>query len=66
MSVLDKITIEEAKKIIPDKDIVGSLGKSEPIFRIVSSVGSPSTDDLVDVEIALRQCERTGFFRKQS
>lgn len=64
MKILDKVTIEEAKKIIPDKDGIKKLKKAEPIFRVVANVKPQETDDLVNVEIALRQCERTGFFRK--
>jgi len=66
MNTLRKITIEEAKQIIPDKDkeVIKALNKDELIFRVVSNIKPPTTDDLVNVEIALRQCERTGFFRK--
>lgn len=64
MSTLDRITIEEAKQIIFDKEGVKSLVENEPIFRIVSSIKPQETDNLIDIEIALRQCKRTGFFRK--
>ena len=66
MNTLRKITIEEAKQIIPDKDkeVIKALNKDKLIFRVVSNIKPPTTDDLVNVEIALRQCERTGFFRK--
>ena len=65
MNTLDRITIEEAKQIISDKEGIKVLKKSEPIFRIVSDfIETSETDELVDIEIALRQCERTGFFRK--
>ena len=64
MNTLEKITIKEAKQFIQNKDDINALKENEIIFRVVSNTEPPKTDDLVDVEIALRQCERTGFFRK--
>ena len=64
MTVLDKMTLEEIKQVIPDKEDLKKLKKDEPFFRIVSSpMKAAATDELVDIEIALRKCERTGFFR---
>lgn len=64
MKTLDKLTFEEVKRVIPDREAIKKLKKDEPLFKIVSNdLRSIEIDELVDMEIALRRCERTGFFR---
>ena len=64
MTVLNRMTIEEIRQVVPDEDDIKKLKNDEPFFRAVTKhINTAETDELVDIEIALRRCERTGFFR---
>ena len=64
MKILNKMSVEEIRQFVPDKEDGKKLERDEPFFRIVSdAVHSVETDEAIDIEISLRRCERTGFFR---
>ncbi|TRZ80563.1 hypothetical protein D4R86_04110 [bacterium] len=66
-SNLKEIKIEEAKNIIIDKDILKQVREDrEPIFKVdrVGLQQNETSDSLVELEIALRKCERVGVFKK--
>ena len=60
---LKKISIEKAKDIIQDKEVLKILNKSEePIYELSYQISS-KVDPLVALEISLRRCKRVGVFK---
>ena len=67
MERLQGVTIEEAKDFIPDEDVLRVvINSGEPVLRVSGSVTipKPKDDELVELEVALRECERVGVFKK--
>jgi len=58
---IQKLNEKERLKLIPSYDLKESL--KEPVFMLISHY-TPHPDKLIEVEIALRKCERLGVFRK--
>jgi len=46
-----------------DADICRNLGKEEKVYAIEGKRTELKNDPLLDVEIALRRCERVGVFK---
>ena len=68
MATLEKITKEDAiNQNLLIKEDFKSFGNNEPIFFVDGNhkIDSINQDDnnLLGIEIALRKCERVGFFR---
>ncbi len=64
MKKLKKITAEELKSKIVEKDYNNTVRMRESYY-LVETVKQPENkdvDELVDVEVALRQCKRVGVF----
>ena len=60
---LVKLQPDDAVKIIEDYDLATKIKSSnEPLFKLQNTPSRQKNDDLVDLEIALRNCERTGVF----
>jgi len=62
---LKKISTSEAKDLIPDKEILESVEKdNDPIFKISrpESTKDLLNNQLLEIEIALRKCDRYGVF----
>ncbi len=67
MKNLEQITIEQARNLeMVNKEDVKSLKFGEPIFSISGKVrqAESATNELLELEIALRKCERVGVFRE--
>ena len=64
MKSLNKITLEQVKKFIPDKEAADNLKTNEPIFEVLNTNFTLKDDKLLNVEVALRKCKRVGFFRE--
>lgn len=64
MDILKRVEISEIGEIIPDKDAVKFvIAKDEHVFTSGKSVSQIGKDDpILEIEIALRRCERTGVF----
>jgi len=64
---LKEIKIKKARNIIPDKELVSHIIKTkEPIFEIEKSrLPKKTKNRLLELEIALRRCERVGVFTKK-
>ncbi len=62
MAKLEPITIEKAREMVGLSD-VKALSQNEPIFAIKNMTHNErKQDEVVELEIALRQCERVGTF----
>ncbi|MBU6141838.1 hypothetical protein KGO95_01800 [Patescibacteria group bacterium] len=59
-----KISLDEAKEYM-DNDLLLSLKRGQQGFKVKQFIQENKNDELVDLEIALRQCERVGFFRNE-
>lgn len=62
---LKKITCEEARSVIVDKNVLKLVvNRKEPVFIIKSRISQDKKEPLLEVEVALRKCERVGLFSK--
>jgi len=62
---LKKISIAEAKTLVLDKEALASIEKNnDPIFRINENESAKSlvNNQLLEIEIAFRKCDRYGIF----
>jgi len=65
MQKLKQLNEEELKRITDDRDAVSFVkSKNEKVFYYSKNTKEENSP-LLDVEIALRKCERTGFFRNK-
>lgn len=67
MERLREVTIKEAKEFIPDKDVLRAvIDSGEPVLKVSGNVAisKSKNDELIELEVALRKCERLGVFRK--
>ena len=61
---LKKLTIDEARNVIFNEDVAHIKKTDEPFFEISDKALARKTDELIELEIALRKCERVGVFKK--
>ncbi len=50
---------------ICDEEIFKNIKSEESIFYVDAKMENQETNPLLDIELALRRCERVGVFRKQ-
>ncbi|MCK4501001.1 hypothetical protein KAU11_10930 [Candidatus Babeliales bacterium] len=64
MKKLKQIKIDDVKNFTIDKDIVKDAQKTDrPIFKLTAKERFTKTDELVEIEVAMRKCRRVGVFK---
>lgn len=65
MEKLKQLNEKQIERITEDRDIVNFVkSKNETVFYYGKAVKTEK-NPLLDIEIALRKCERTGFFKSK-
>ena len=65
MEKLIQLDEKKLEKITKDRDVVDFVkSKKETVFYY-SKIAKAEKNPLLDIEIALRRCERTGFFKSK-
>ena len=64
MSNLKQLTIENVSTLLNEEDLK-ALNQKEQIFAVTEKIRMEEAkpDELLELEIALRKCERVGFFK---
>ena len=62
---IKNITVEELQKFIPDKEVIkDARAVKESLYTVGHEEKIEEIDPLIDLEITIRKCRRTGVFKK--
>lgn len=61
---LKSIKEDRLREILPTQDVKKILANKDQIFEIPDEGTDPDTDAAIDIEIAVRKCERFGVFKQ--
>jgi len=64
MKKLKQIKVDDIKNFTIDKDIIKDAQKTnQPIFKLAAKERFAKTNNLVEIEVAVRKCRRVGVFK---